>query len=179
MCLTQQDEKAGARVSLCCLRGTVLPAVTCTTFSLHHTVPPMSQESQLRPVRVKNGREPGDLTGGEQLGPLQMLLFGALSGASAEAVVYPSLTYVFPTIGCVISLLTFSSSFVAVLRVRKSKRLGVRVAVALFATFCWTTFWYSGVTRQNEEAVPTSDDFYAIFVRCRNSIRSLTPAYWA
>ena len=38
---------------------------------------------------MKNGREPGDLTGGEQLGPLQMLLFGALSGASAEAVVYP------------------------------------------------------------------------------------------
>jgi len=30
---------------------------------------------------MKNGREPGDLTGGEQLGPL--------SGASAEAVVYP------------------------------------------------------------------------------------------
>ena len=38
---------------------------------------------------MRNGREPGDLTGGEQLGPLQMLLFGALSGASAEAVVYP------------------------------------------------------------------------------------------
>ena len=35
------------------------------------------------------------------------------------------LTYVFPTIGCIISLLTFSSSFVAVLQVRKSKRLGV------------------------------------------------------
>ena len=50
---------------------------------------PVLQESQLRPIRVRNGREPGDLTGGEQLGPLQMLLFGALSGASAEAVVYP------------------------------------------------------------------------------------------
>lgn len=47
------------------------------------------QESQLRPVRIRNGRKPGDLSGGEQLGPLQMLLFGALSGASAEAVVYP------------------------------------------------------------------------------------------
>ncbi|DBA77905.1 TPA: hypothetical protein ACH3X2_008332 [Trebouxia sp. C0005] len=34
------------------------------------------------------------------------------------------LTYVFPTIGCVISLLTFSSSFVAVLQVRRTKRLG-------------------------------------------------------
>lgn len=48
-----------------------------------------SQESQLRPVRIRNGREPGDTSGGEQLGPLHMLLFGALSGASAEAVVYP------------------------------------------------------------------------------------------
>lgn len=47
------------------------------------------KERQLRPVRVKNGREPGDTSGGEQLGPLQMLLFGGLSGASAEAVVYP------------------------------------------------------------------------------------------
>ena len=48
-----------------------------------------SQESQLRPVRIRNGREPGDTSGGEQLGPLHMLMFGALSGASAEAVVYP------------------------------------------------------------------------------------------
>lgn len=47
------------------------------------------QESQLRPVRIRNGREPGDTTGGEQLDALHMLLFGALSGASAEAVVYP------------------------------------------------------------------------------------------
>ena len=47
------------------------------------------QERQLRPLRVQNGREPGDTSGGEQLGPLHMLLFGALSGASAEAVVYP------------------------------------------------------------------------------------------
>jgi len=58
-------------------------------FSWNQFSPPVLQESQLRPIRVKNGREPGDLTGGEQLGPLQMLLFGALSGASAEAVVYP------------------------------------------------------------------------------------------
>ena len=35
------------------------------------------------------------------------------------------LTYVFPTVGCLISLLTFSSSFVAVLQVRRTKRLGV------------------------------------------------------
>ena len=47
------------------------------------------QEHTLRPVRVANGRQPGDTSGGEQLGPLHMLLFGALSGASAEAVVYP------------------------------------------------------------------------------------------
>lgn len=47
------------------------------------------QEHQLRPIRVQNGREPGDTSGPEQLGPLHMLLFGALSGASAEAVVYP------------------------------------------------------------------------------------------
>ena len=47
------------------------------------------QESQLRPLRVKNGREPGDTSGGETLSPLLMLLFGAASGACAEAVVYP------------------------------------------------------------------------------------------
>lgn len=63
--------------------------VKLNSFILNHFLPPVLQESQLRPIRVKNGREPGDLTGGEQLGPLQMLLFGALSGASAEAVVYP------------------------------------------------------------------------------------------
>ena len=40
-------------------------------------------------MRVANGRQPGDTSGNEQLGPLHMLLFGALSGASAEAVVYP------------------------------------------------------------------------------------------
>ena len=66
-----------------------LNSFTLTQFSLNHLSPPVLKESQLRPIRMKNGREPGDLTGGEQLGPLQMLLFGALSGASAEAVVYP------------------------------------------------------------------------------------------
>ncbi len=40
------------------------------------------------------------------------------------------LTYVFPTVGCLISLLTFSSSFVAVLQVRRTKRLGVSLASA-------------------------------------------------
>ena len=38
---------------------------------------------------MANGRQPGDTSGGEQLGPVHMLLFGALSGASAELVVYP------------------------------------------------------------------------------------------
>lgn len=48
------------------------------------------------------------------------------------------LTYVFPAIGCVISLLTFSSSFVAVLQVRRTKRLGVSVCRHHFATrFTW------------------------------------------
>ena len=47
------------------------------------------QESQLRPLRVANGQEPWDTSGKEQLHPLQMMLFGALSGASAELVVYP------------------------------------------------------------------------------------------
>ncbi len=40
------------------------------------------------------------------------------------------LTYVFPTVGCLISLLTFSSSFVAVLQVRRTKRLGASLASA-------------------------------------------------
>lgn len=35
------------------------------------------------------------------------------------------LTYIFPTIGCVLAFLAFGSSLVAVLRVRRVKRLGV------------------------------------------------------
>ncbi len=45
------------------------------------------------------------------------------------------LTYVFPTIGCLISLLTFSSSFVAVLQVRRTKRLGVSLVFAYSGHF--------------------------------------------
>lgn len=69
----------------------LLPAVIsmAPAGAVFYGVYDLLKESQLRPIRMKNGREPGDLTGGEQLGPLQMLLFGALSGASAEAVVYP------------------------------------------------------------------------------------------
>lgn len=66
-----------------------LNSFASTQCSFDHISAPVLQESQLRPIRVKNGREPGDLTGGEKLNPLQTLLFGALSGASAEAVVYP------------------------------------------------------------------------------------------
>ena len=36
------------------------------------------------------------------------------------------LTFVFPTIGCVLALLAIGSSLVAVLKVRRFKRLGVR-----------------------------------------------------
>lgn len=45
------------------------------------------------------------------------------------------LTYVFPTVGCLISLLTFSSSFVAVLQVRRTKRLGVSIVSAYSGDF--------------------------------------------
>ena len=36
------------------------------------------------------------------------------------------LTYVFPGVGCVLSFCMFSSSLAAVLKVRKTRRLGVR-----------------------------------------------------
>lgn len=45
------------------------------------------------------------------------------------------LTWVFPSIGCIISLLAFSSSLVEVLRVRKIRRLEVRLP--LFYQFGW------------------------------------------
>ncbi|KAL3140606.1 hypothetical protein ABBQ32_005176 [Trebouxia sp. C0010 RCD-2024] len=69
----------------------LLPAVIsmAPAGAVFYGVYDLLKESQLRPVRIRNGREAGDTSGGEQLGPLHMLMFGALSGASAEAVVYP------------------------------------------------------------------------------------------
>ena len=68
------------------LSGTTCNVRKCFSLDLFCC---LVQENTLRPVRVANGRQPGDTSGNEQLGPLHMLLFGALSGASAEAVVYP------------------------------------------------------------------------------------------